>query len=216
MVRSLPRSKWKASTKAFYSLPRRHLYTTGIADVLLLPPGVSTSGGVIADDTRTNSSKTVSCCRSLCQPKDTRILFTQSGSFRSILVSAGTGASINRISSVGSALVSRGHGGIDQPNQFTGVGPCVSQTRGHRLTDPVHWGRPLCPADARTLINPNRSLGSLLCLADTLASTNRISSLRPLCLVGTRAPINQTSSLWSALVSRGEGILPRGLNRHNC
>lgn len=65
MVRSLPRSTWEASTKSFpqsaaaaplctYSVGWCH--TTGDADLLLLPPGVSTSGGVIADadDTRKN------------------------------------------------------------------------------------------------------------------------------------------------------------------
>lgn len=31
--------------------------TTGDADMLLLPPGLSTFGGVIADDTRTNQPK---------------------------------------------------------------------------------------------------------------------------------------------------------------
>lgn len=32
-------------------------HTTGDADMLLLPPGLSTFGGVIADDTRTNQPK---------------------------------------------------------------------------------------------------------------------------------------------------------------
>lgn len=56
----------------------------------------------------------------------------------------------------------RGHKDIDPSNQLTGVGLCVSRTRGHRPTEPVHWGRSSCSADARALTNRISSLGSAL------------------------------------------------------
>lgn len=150
MVRSLPRSTWETSTKSF---------TQSAAAASLC----TASTGVI-------QLEMLICYFCLLGFRPLEVLsrmtqgqINQNSLMSSVLVSSERHKDIvhpKRLILLGPCV--RGHRGINQPNQFTGVGPCVSRTRGHRPTEPVHWGRPLCPTDARTLNNRNSSLGSAL------------------------------------------------------
>lgn len=113
---------------------------------------------------------------------------------------------------------------IDEPSEFTGVGPCVWRTHGHRSTKSVHWGLSLCPADTGASANQTSSLESALvsprhrginkpnqftgvgpCALPTQGhkSTKPVHWGRSLCSADTRTSVNRTSSLGSVLVSRG-------------